>query len=550
MLKSKLALCFALATVGSVGQTTLLQANRYDSYTARLLNNPHQAEVITASYLGGEGTEWLVAGGFLPDGRVVVAGNALGPKLELLGREPLVLGRNQQAINRRAPAAPQATPQRDRSGNVRTDSNGQPRLERFNWQHPNSTGFLVLFDQNMQRIETARRFPWQAGGITSALVTEDGSVLVTGPAGEQIRDIGGDYRMIQLDHDGRQPGGIYLARITPDLSEVIWVREMNGSGTSPRISLSNDGQIYLAGPGLQVFDLDGERIREIPTAGRRLGPQSSVSPTTGKVAWGGERHWRTGREPWRCPRLNIFRPDGSHYLELYHWPGPFVGTNYFRLVSDSAVRGVAFDQQGDLFIHAWSDGGNSVMTRQPFDIHRDHRKFDEGLSYSIWGANVLSVAYIMRLNPETWEVDAGMRYVGYLRDSNRPNGLSVDSMEIAHNGAVCVAGGSAWGFIQTPNSFFPETGGGPYISIFNRDLTHLHFASVVLSAGESVLSEGRRWGVASGRVNGKDRILYLSGAIAESTAYGTTAPAPSVNPAQRGFGGGYLDGHFILLELP
>lgn len=528
----------------------LLQANRYDSYTARLQNNPHQARVVSASYLGGSGTEWLVSGGFLPDGRVLLVGNALGPKLEITGIEPLVIARNQQAINRRAPAAPEPTPQRDRSGNVRTDSGGQPRLEPFSWQHPNSTGFMVLLDRDMQRIQTARRFPWQAGGITSAVVTDDGYLLVTGPVGERIGDIGGDYRRIEVAHEGRQPGQIYLAKIKADLTEVLWVREFNGASSSPVVSISNDGDIYLEGPGLQVISSAGERLREIPTGGRRLGNQSSVSPVTGKIAWGGERHWRTGREPWRCPRLNIFRPDGSHYLELYHWPGPFVGTNYHRLVSDSAVRGVMFDRNGDLFIHAWSDGGNSVMVRQPFDMYREHRKFEEGISYSIWGANVLSVAYIMRINPETWEVDAGMRYVGYLRDSNRPNGLSVDSLDLAHNGAVCVAGGSAWGFIQSPNSFFPETGGGPYITVFDRDLTTIHFASLVLSAGTSVLREGRRWGVASGQVNGKTRILYLSGAVAESTHYGTTAPAPSVNPVQRGFGGGHLDGHFILLELP
>ena len=33
----------------------------------------HQARVLAAGYLGGPGTEWLVSGGFQPDGTVVVA---------------------------------------------------------------------------------------------------------------------------------------------------------------------------------------------------------------------------------------------------------------------------------------------------------------------------------------------------------------------------------------------------------------------------------------------------------------------------------------------
>ncbi len=42
-----------------------------------------QAEVLTATFLGGKGNEWLVAGGFKPDGTVVVMGNVAGPVFEM-----------------------------------------------------------------------------------------------------------------------------------------------------------------------------------------------------------------------------------------------------------------------------------------------------------------------------------------------------------------------------------------------------------------------------------------------------------------------------------
>lgn len=42
---------------------------------------PEQADVLAATFLGGKGNEWLVSGGFQPDGTVVVVGNVIGPFL-------------------------------------------------------------------------------------------------------------------------------------------------------------------------------------------------------------------------------------------------------------------------------------------------------------------------------------------------------------------------------------------------------------------------------------------------------------------------------------
>ena len=56
-----------------------------------------------------------------------------------------------------------------------------------------------------------------------------------------------------------------------------------------------------------------------------------------------------------------------------------------RLVSDSAIRRAAVDPDGNLVIYAWSDGGNSVMYREPFDV-RTHAKGFQGLGMSAYGA--------------------------------------------------------------------------------------------------------------------------------------------------------------------
>ena len=44
---------------------------------------PDEAQVVAATFVGGKGNEWLVSGGFQPDGTVVLAGNVAGPVLEL-----------------------------------------------------------------------------------------------------------------------------------------------------------------------------------------------------------------------------------------------------------------------------------------------------------------------------------------------------------------------------------------------------------------------------------------------------------------------------------
>ncbi len=41
---------------------------------------PDQAKIISATYIGGKGHEWLVSGGFAPDGSIVLVGNVAGPK--------------------------------------------------------------------------------------------------------------------------------------------------------------------------------------------------------------------------------------------------------------------------------------------------------------------------------------------------------------------------------------------------------------------------------------------------------------------------------------
>ena len=528
--------------------TVTAEANRFQSYTQRVANP--RSEVIQASLMGGAGTEWLVGGGFLENGDILLVGNALGPEFTLFGRQPLVYGRNQHTMNLRAPGAPERQPQ-TRRGNVVRDSEGNIRYQNHSWESPNSTAFFVILDARGRQVKTARRFPWMTGGATSARIGPDDYLYVAGPVRQNgVKDLGAPHRDTGLRSDGNA-GSVYLAKIKPDLTEIMWVRELHGTHIAPEISFTNDGEIYLQGPGIRVFNLNGDYVRTVQEGRGGIGVRSSVSPITGEIVWGGERHWRTGREPWRCPRLNVQDRNGNHILELYHWQGPFVGVNRRRLVSDSAVRGVMHDPQGRIYIHAWSDGGNSVMTREPFDIDAYHGKFADGMEFSIWGASVQSVAYIKRLNPETFATEAGTRFVGYNPSNGTPNTLNIRTMDIAENGAVAVTGTTAASLIQTGNNLFPgDVPGGNYVAIWDQDLRELLFSSSMLAIGRAQVATDRNYHVVSRVFGDKTRIMFLTGAEPQGHAYGTDGPPPTRNAIQDSFAGGDLDGYFLIVEIP
>lgn len=78
-------------------------------------------------------------------------------------------------------------------------------------------------------------------------------------------------------------------------------------------------------------------------------PTVSVSPKDSTIVVGGEHHSPTGREPWRCPTLNIHEPTGNLNYQLYDWGGPSVGMDGLHLVSDSAVRLVTVGREHGCF---------------------------------------------------------------------------------------------------------------------------------------------------------------------------------------------------------
>jgi len=59
---------------------------------ARTRESPNPAKVVTATFVGGKGSEWLSAGIFLPSGDILVCGVTLDADITLRGVKAKAIG--------------------------------------------------------------------------------------------------------------------------------------------------------------------------------------------------------------------------------------------------------------------------------------------------------------------------------------------------------------------------------------------------------------------------------------------------------------------------
>ncbi len=510
---------------------------RYHEYTEKFANPDDGVEIISASYFGGPGHEWLAAGAFAPDGTVVLAGNVLGPEFgaaEVLGKDG------------EPPPVPVREAETDSKGKPKLNKDGTPRLLPLSWISPGATGYIVRTSPDLKMVISTHRLPWQSGVITSCVVATDGAIYIAGKAGENIDHISGDTKELAAGEDQVKSAGTnhtFLARLSPDASQVLWLRHLKGASNAPRLELLNDGSLKFSAQDLRNISPSGEEIARLTVPGGP-GHLTAVNPADGSVVRGGEHHSPTGREPWRCPTLDVFNPDGTRRHQLYDWSGPYVGLDSLRLVSDTAVRRVTFDNEGDIVLYLWSDGGNSVALREPFDIYATSRK-SNGLGFGAWGAGVLSAAYLVKIDPLTYRIKNGTMWMSYLEDKNKPNSAWIDQLAFAPDGSACFTGRAANSIIQTSDRLSPIQS-GQHVAILRSDLSSIRFCTAIPGAGAVTSGNANEtWGIASSRIGNKQRVLFLTGSSGESDGFET----PLLNSSRKSYGGGWSDGYALLVEM-
>lgn len=492
-----------------------------------------QVDPMVATFLGGKGTEWLSGGGFQADGTIVLVGTCLGPELSI-GKAETVIGTDMPS-----PAEPK----------FKTDAKG--KVERPTWTHPAATGFVVRMDRDLRKILSVSRLPWTAGSITSCVVDPvDNAIYIAGASGEGLAKMAGQHQSLEVAEDVTRKGGLcnatYVAKLSPDGAKVLWLRTTKGKSDGPRLQLRNDRTLSYGAQDLRSFSPDGTQLSCVVVPGG-ITETSSVSPIDGTVIRGGEHMWGTGREPWRCPTLNVLKPDGKLRYQLYDWGGPYVGLDNCRQVSDSAVRGVTHDRDGNILVYAWSDGGNSVMVSPPTDVRTGVGY--QGLGLNSAGAGATSFSYLVRLEPKDFQVIGWTFWCS--KYGHKANGIGITDLAFADDGSVCIAGGSAWGVIQTKNRISDKDAepGGNYCAVFSSEMSRVRFCSVLPGVGGTSVTNDNNFALATGLVDGKPRCLVLGGAVKEENVYGWVSPTPVKDAVQKDFAGGASDGWVMMLDL-
>ncbi|MEO8616842.1 MAG: hypothetical protein ABI600_17000, partial [Luteolibacter sp.] len=437
-------------------------------------------------------------------------------------------------------------PDLDSKGNPKTNKDGSPSLKKPSWQDAGVTGYIIRASADLKSILSTQRLPWESGAITSCAVAQDGTIYLAGKANDSIVHLTKDteeLHVVSRSENGAACNHAFIAKLSADASSVIWLRHAKGPSNAPKVSILSDGSLTFTAQRLWNISTSGAESAsiQIPNC---PGPLIAVNPKDGSIARGGEHHSPTGREPWRCPTLNINDPDGTQRHQFYDWLGPYVGLDNLRLVSDTAVRRVTYDPDGNLFLYLWSDGGNSVALREPFDIRMPASNF-QGLGFGAWGAGVLSAAYLIRIDPKTYQVKDGTMWLAYLESVNKPNTAWIDQLAFAPDGSVCFTGRAANCVIQTSNRL-SQCNSEQHIVILNENLRSIRFSSTVPGSGQAQIGDGdETWGICSANSGNKQRVLFLTGASEGAGEFKT----PTVNASQNSFGGGWMDGYAVLLEM-
>jgi hypothetical protein len=481
-------------------------------------------QMARATFFGTDSTEEFVGVTVSSDGKIAVSGNSWGPPFpsyvpcEVLGS--------------------------DQPWDVPLRRSSDKRQQGASEDNPNRTGFVVFYSADLKKAERAVRFGWGSADIADTCAMRDGSFVFSGRATRLFRAVTANAPLRKflpagtnewfgpIEYEGVVlPGDVYLARLEPDLKTFRWVWILEGHRNPPsRIGEGKGGDVVFKCSGLKRITADGSQIQTFEgTDLEKLESRfRAVDPKTGSIMCGGSWLIGTGREPWKMPWLNVYTPEGKAAAGYYTWPGPLVGHDDFRQVSDSSVRDVTILPSGDIALTGWSDGGNSVFCNHPMDLQK--MLPEVGLGMSAWGAGAQSLTHIVRFSLEDPSDAYHTLWASYLQ--TMPNSIYVDGIRGGRDGSVVLFGQTGGWVVQTttdwfraveqylyktrslkrtselayqPNGWPPWQGIGGrdgYVSILNRTLDGLLWSSATAKCDPKDVIEGPEGYVVVNRCTG------------------------------------------------
>ena len=524
-------------------------AGRYEDLTRWAAEGPTMS-LESATFLGTPSAENAVAVVPLPDKSVVVAGNAYGPAF-FATMAPRILGKGSHS------GAEPFTMQKDRKV-----------LKPYT---PDMCGMLLVLTPDLRKVTQITRFQWGVATISAAALSQDRKALILGGycKPDALKDVVPAARLKtyaqpapEVPADGRRrtppaagPAPAYVMRLTlGGAPQAEWCWVMEGATRVPE-QLWQDklGNVFFALDGFTQILADGSDLKKLTTKGNLAG-QSGIrgfDPLDGGYFYGGDRNTHTGYQPWRQPFLYKCKPTGEKVWDLWGWDPKkcACGGTGNGLCSDASIRDVQVAPNGDLIMIGWSDGGNSVFTRQPYNL--DLGAANATGPFTTWGMKVAnSLAYVLRIDGKSHAQTAWSYFIAYVPDTfadashrGAPNGVSIDALRVLGDGTVALTGGAATGLISTPNAFYIHKGpgkyGGKFAAVLNQDFSQMLFSSY-LPGYESVTMAPVDGGVVVAGTARRD----------DGRTDQAPTPPPLKEALQSAFGGGQFDLHLMLLKSP
>jgi hypothetical protein len=488
-------------------------------------DNAGPVKLLTASVLGGQGDDEIVAVAVAPDGTIVLAGNTLDLPLD---EKPVVLG----------PDGP-------------VEDAAPPAGKAKGWRHPSTCGFVARLAPDGLSVRGWMRLGHGAATIIAMKLDAKGNIHVLCDA------------PVEIELAGTKGKGAFIACLGDDATKAQWVIFRDGASD---FGIDGNGDVVvLAGTKLARYSAGKEKWTATwPAHGTNRPGGMGVDPRTGVTAVVGYGMTNTGKEPHKDPYAHGIDREGKLIWTLWN-PDPkdqkgaqFGGTG---LMADTTGHAAAFGPGGKLMLMLFSDGGNSVCTRDPADPRQPLDKavmdgvFQKTAGFGFKGASKTSVLF--RVDAASGKLEKGTWMCAWLTPS-QANGLGLDAAAADEAGRIFAVGSSASGCPTKQPWYTAVEGGykgGGFLACFDKDFRMLqcgYFPTcgirTVARGGDVVVIAGQAKAPPAPAASAPaGKTVKVAGA---TTTIGAVADKVRVfHPLQKHFGGGGQDGYFAVLKV-
>lgn len=321
-----------------------------------------------------------------------------------------------------------------------------PRLTRRQGRHRDYGGKPAVFclSPDLKRLLSHRvfeggHFVWEVGGNLREFHWQPTDVALL-PDGDIVVSVDGGLGQSYFFAPDR------IVRLSPDLTTVRWEIEIAHPLVDPPSKVGRYWPEFRDWPHPAFGQTRILRLR---------------ADSTGRLAAAGWSPSKTRREPWWSPFLIAFDSEGRRLWQAYTVdPMSGGGNRLGGLVADSAIVGVAWDANGNLLFSGVSDGGNTILARDPLDYTRSAPAL-QGQGPMARRGRCLFYGIVGRLNGADGALLGGVRFS--CSEPGEPGSAPEWAADLAAlpDGGVLVVGRRGWccppeGFLRCMDAHWRE----------------------------------------------------------------------------------------------